>query len=52
MAGDLRANEQPGLTAYYTVWLREHNRELHYLNLHCEDEELYQEARGILVAEL
>ena len=54
-AGDSRANEQPGLTAYHTVWLREHNRlavQLKYLNPHWEDETLYQEARKILVAEM
>lgn len=55
LAGDSRANEQPGLTVYHTVWVREHNRlatELHYLNPHWEDERLYQEARRIQIAEM
>ena len=53
--GDSRANEQPGLTVYHTVWVREHNRlaaELAYLNPHWEDERLYQEARRIQIAEM
>jgi len=54
-AGDSRSNEQPGLTAYHTVWMREHNRlavELKYLNPHWNDEKLYQEAKKILTAEM
>ena len=54
-AGDSRSNEQPGLTAYHTVWVREHNRlakELYYLNPHWDDERLYQEARKIVIAEM
>ena len=54
-AGDSRSNEQPGLTVFHTVWVREHNRlatQLSYLNKHWDDERLYQEARKIVVAEM
>ena len=55
LQGDSRANEQPGLTVYHTVWVREHNRlakQLKYLNQHWNDERLYQEARKILIAQM
>ena len=45
----------PGLTAFHTVWVREHNRlarELSYLNPYWDDERLYQEARKINIAEM
>ena len=55
LSGDSRANEQPGLTVFHTVWVREHNRlatQLAYLNPHWHDERLYQEARRIVIAEI
>ncbi|CAG0891231.1 unnamed protein product [Cyprideis torosa] len=53
--GDVRANEQIQLTAMHTLWMREHNRlarELSALNPHYNDEDIYQEARRILAAEM
>ncbi|XP_066942094.1 chorion peroxidase-like [Macrobrachium rosenbergii] len=54
-AGDSRVNEQPGLTAIHVVWVREHNRiarDLQTLNPTWSDEQVFQEARRIVIAEL
>ncbi len=48
LCGDIRANEQVGLTSLHTLFLREHNRladEFHQLNPHLTGEEVYQAAR-------
>jgi hypothetical protein len=52
-AGDLRVNEQPGLTCLHTVLLREHNRvagELAAINKHWDAERTYEEARRVVAA--
>ncbi|CAH2000403.1 unnamed protein product [Acanthoscelides obtectus] len=53
LAGDIRANEQVGLVAMHTVWMREHNRlakELKHLNPQWDADTLYFEARKIVGA--
>ena len=55
LAGDIRANEQVGLTAMHTLFVREHNYwadELHALHPHLDGEELYQRARATVGAEM
>jgi len=52
VAGDVRANEQPGLTALHTLFVREHNRICDQLTRDglSNDEEIYQRARKIVGA--
>ncbi|MDF1701302.1 MAG: peroxidase family protein [Planctomycetota bacterium] len=55
LAGDVRANEQLGLTAMHTLWVREHNRiadDLRGRNDHLTGEQLYQAARSRVSAEM
>jgi hypothetical protein len=53
--GDPRGNEQPALTALHVVWMREHNFHAEMLGLvnpDWDDEQLYQAARRLVIAEL
>ncbi|XP_078542887.1 lactoperoxidase-like isoform X2 [Lissotriton helveticus] len=55
IAGDRRANQNLGLLAINTIFVREHNRlarKLNKLNPHWEDEKLFQEARKIVGAHI
>ena len=54
-AGDIRANEQPGLTVLHTLFVREHNRlagELALTHPTWDDEQLYQGAREMNWAQI
>ena len=55
LAGDVRANEQVGLTAVHTMFVREHNRLADLIAAEdptLSDEEIYQWARKIVNAEI
>jgi hypothetical protein len=54
LAGDVRANENIELTAVQTLFMREHNRiatEIQRQDPSLSDEQIYQEARAIVIAE-
>jgi len=53
VGGDVRVNEQPGLTSFHTLWVREHNRlcnELKVTHPTWTDEDLFQRARKLVGA--
>lgn len=53
--GDFRVNQLLAVTQFQTMFLREHNRlavGLSHINLHWDDERLFQEARRVLIAVL
>lgn len=55
LAGDIRAAENVVLTSMQTLFVREHNRladEISAANPDLSDEEIYQQAREIVIAEL
>ncbi|MEM7284351.1 MAG: peroxidase family protein [Pseudomonadota bacterium] len=55
VAGDVRANEQIGLTAMHTLFVREHNRlarSIRQRNRNLGGEEIYQRARRIVGAQM
>lgn len=55
LAGDVRANEQAGLTAMHTLWVREHNRIAAILeddNPAAGAEMIFQAARRLVIAKI
>jgi len=55
MAGDVRAQENPDLTALQTLFVREHNYQvdqLEHLHPNWSGDQLYQQARAIVTAEI
>lgn len=54
-SGDIRVNENVGLTLMHTIWMREHNRiarVLSRINPHWDDDTLFEETRRIIGAEI
>ena len=54
-AGDVRANENPGLISLQTLFVREHNLQASRIassNAKLTDEQIYQQARSIVAAEI
>jgi hypothetical protein len=51
VAGDVRANENVGLTATHTLFAREHNRIVSLLPSTLTEEEKFQIARRVVIAE-
>jgi hypothetical protein len=55
LAGDVRANENIELTSLHTLFVREHNRladQIAARNPNWSDEQIYQQARKLVIAEL
>jgi peroxidase len=55
LAGDIRAAENVVLTSMHALFVREHNRladEISFENPDLSDEEVFQEARGSVIAEM
>lgn len=55
VAGDIRANEQIGLAAFHTIWMREHNRvalQLKTTNPFWGGDTVYHESRKIVGAQV
>ncbi|CAL4168788.1 unnamed protein product, partial [Meganyctiphanes norvegica] len=55
LAGESRVNEQPILTMFHTIWMRQHNRiarQLQELNPQGSDEAVFQETRRIIGAQI
>jgi len=55
LAGDVRVNENPGLTSLQTLFVREHNRLAEKIagsNSGLSDEQIFQKARSVVAAEI
>lgn len=55
LAGDIRSNEQVGLTAMHTLFMREHNRQAEQIALENPSytgDEIFEHARAIVAAQI